>query len=38
MNAGKPVLLVEDDETDAKAIRRAFKELHGPLRTRAKIT
>jgi CheY-like chemotaxis protein len=28
VNAGKPVLLVEDDDLDVKTVRRAFKELH----------
>ncbi len=28
MNTGKPVLLVEDDDLDAKTVARAFKELH----------
>ncbi len=28
MNTGKPVLLIEDDELDAMAVQRAFKELH----------
>jgi CheY-like chemotaxis protein len=27
MNTGKPVLLIEDDDLDARAVRRAFEEL-----------